>query len=256
MTELNTPTSCMVIVAHPDDIEFSCAGTLALWATSGARIIYVICTSGEVGIDNPDISRKEAGKIRESEQREAASIIGASEVVFLREPDGMLEATLALRKRLVQEIRKHRPEVIICWDPTILWYGPNYINHPDHRAAAAAALEAAFPAAGQPKLFQEFEGEGLTAFKPRRIYVSGASQNDLLVDIEESMETKLRALGAHKSQLKGWDPAPMVRQWAEETAEESDMKYAESYRVITLESDEDWEKYQGDVLKRLSASNP
>src|SRR5512144_1039695 len=142
------PESAMAIFAHPDDVEFSCAGTLAAWARAGARISVVLCTSGDVGIAREDITRQEAAALREAEAEAAAHIIGAGEIRFLREPDGLLQATLDLRKRLVREIRRFRPEVLICGDPTVVWAGDDYINHPDHRAAALAAVEAVFPAAG------------------------------------------------------------------------------------------------------------
>jgi LmbE family N-acetylglucosaminyl deacetylase len=145
------PESAMAIHAHPDDIEFTCAGTLARWAHAGSRVIYVLCTSGDVGIDEPGMTREKATQIREAESLEAARIAGVSQVVFLHEPDGLLQPTLELRKKLVREIRKYRPEVIVTGDPTIVWSGDDYINHPDHRAAA---LDAAFPAAGQPNLFE------------------------------------------------------------------------------------------------------
>ncbi|MGD8822617.1 MAG: PIG-L family deacetylase, partial [Anaerolineales bacterium] len=154
------PESAMAIVAHPDDIEFTCAGTLARWAQAGAKICYVLCTSGEVGISKNSMTREEALEIREAEQRKAAEIAGAAEVIFLRYPDGMLEATMDLRKDLVRQIRRFKPEVIVTGDPAVLWASEGYINHPDHRAAAQAALDAAFPAAGQPHLFQELEEEG------------------------------------------------------------------------------------------------
>src|SRR5512139_1943452 len=109
-----TPESAMSIVAHPDDIEFSCAGTMARWARAGARISYVLCTSGDVGIDDPGMTRQRAAEIREAEQLEAARIAGASEVIFLKEPDGMLQATMELRKKIVREIRRFRPEVVVC----------------------------------------------------------------------------------------------------------------------------------------------
>jgi len=164
MSSFYTPESALVIVAHPDDIEFSCAGTVARWVQNGARIVYILCTSGEVGIAENGMTKDRATEIREAEQRAAANVIGVKEIVFLREPDGMLQPTLELRKKLVREIRQHRPEVVICGDPTIVWAGNDYINHPDHRAAATAALDAVFPAAGQPNLFQELEEEGIFAF--------------------------------------------------------------------------------------------
>ncbi|MBI4769650.1 MAG: PIG-L family deacetylase [Chloroflexi bacterium] len=239
------PASALAIYAHPDDIEFSCAGTLARWARAGARIGYVLCTSGDVGIADPGMTREKAIEIREAEQREAALIVGAAEVIFLRQPDGMLQPTLDLRRLLVREIRRFRPEVVITGDPTVVWAGEGYINHPDHRAAATAALDAIFPAAGQPNLFEELAEEGLTAFKPRKVYVSGWTEASTWVNIEETIETKIQALLAHASQMKGWDPGPRVRDWASERGKGKEMTYAEGFRVVTLESDEDWEKYKG-----------
>jgi len=238
----------MVVVAHPDDIEFSCAGTLARWAKNGTRISYVLCTSGEVGIAEAGMTKEKATSIREAEQRAAAQIVGAEEVVFLREPDGLLQPTLELRKKIVREIRRFKPEVVICGDPTIVWAGEDYINHPDHRAAATATLDAIFPAAGQPNLFQELEAEGLTAHKPRKVYVTGWSQTDLYINITETIDVKVAALRAHRSQMGDWDPEPRIKEWASERARGKEMGYAESFRVVTLESDEDWAKNNGRVL--------
>ncbi len=231
----------MAIVAHPDDIEFSCAGALARWAKAGARISYVLCTSGDVGIDTPGMTRAQATQIREAEALEAGRIAGASEVIFLREPDGLLQPTLELRKKLVREIRRFRPEVIVAGDPTVVWAGEDYINHPDHRAAAQAAIDAAFPAAGQPNLFEELAEEGLTAHKPRKVYVTVWEKGDVYVDISETIEVKTAALRAHKSQMRDWDPTEMIHQWAAEAAKGKEMAYAEAYRVVTLVDDKTWE---------------
>jgi LmbE family N-acetylglucosaminyl deacetylase len=236
------PESAMAIVAHPDDIEFSCAGTTARWARAGARICYVLCTSGDVGIADPGMTRARATEIREIEARAAAEIAGVKDVVFLREPDGMLVATLDLRKRLVREIRRFKPEVIITGDPTIVWSGEDYINHPDHRAAAQAALDATFPAAGQPNLFEELAEEGLIAHKPRKVYVNSWGPSDVFVCIDETIETKIEALRAHKSQMGEWDPADSIREWAANSAKGKEMAYAETYRVVTLVEDKVWEK--------------
>jgi len=241
------PKIALVIVAHPDDIEFSCAGTLARWASAGSRIYYVLCTSGEVGIAEPGMTKQKATQIREAEQLEAAGIIGAQEVVFLREPDGMLQPTLELRKKLVREIRRFRPEVVICGDPTIVWAGDTYINHPDHRAAATAALDATFPAAGQPNLFEELGDEGLQAHKPRKVFVTGWSQTDYFINITDTIDKKISALRAHKSQMKDWDPEPRIKEWAAEQARGKEMEYAEAFRVVTLVTDEDWNQTNGKV---------
>lgn len=242
MNSFYSPESAMVIVAHPDDIEFSCAGTIARWVQSGARIVYVLCTSGDVGIAEDGMTREMAIAIREDEQRAAAEIIGVKDVVFLREPDGMLQATIELRKKLVREIRRFKPEVVICGDPTIVWAGDDYINHPDHRAAATAALDATFPAAGQPHLFEELRDEGISAHKPRKVYVTGWSQTDFYVNITDTIDLKIAALRAHTSQMGEWDPEPRIKEWAAERAKGKEMEYAEAFRVVTLVSDEEWEK--------------
>ena len=247
MSDFYSPESAMVVAAHPDDIEFTCAGTLARWARTGARLCYVLCTSGESGIDDLAVPRERAAEIRESEQRAAAEVVGPADVVFLRLPDGLLEPTLDLRKRLIREIRRFRPEVLICGDPTLVWMGPTFLNHPDHRAAAAAALDAAWPAAGQVSLFQEMREEGLEAHRPRKIYVTGWTQAeaDLFVDIGETIETKIAALRAHASQMSGSDPGPFIRQWAAGNAQGREMEYAESFRVVTLVPDAVWETTRG-----------
>jgi LmbE family N-acetylglucosaminyl deacetylase len=244
MNNFYIPESAMVIVAHPDDIEFGCAGTMARWAKAGVKVCYVLCTSGDVGIDQPGMTRQRATEIREAEAQAAAEIVGVHDVVFLREPDGLLAATLELRKKLVREIRRFRPEVIVTGDPTVVWAGEDYINHPDHRAASLAALEAAFPAAGQPHLFEELEQEGLKAHKIRKVYVTVWEDADIFVNIGETIDLKIEALRAHKSQMGDWDPAESIREWAGLRARGKEMEYAESFRVVTLENDDSWRKYK------------
>jgi len=242
------PESAMVIVAHPDDPDFSCSGTMARWAKEGTRICYVLCTSGDVGIAEAGMTREKAAVIREEEQREAAKITGVKEVVFLGEPDGKLQPTLDLRKKIVREIRRFRPEVVVTGDPTRVWSGNSYINHPDHRAAATAALDATFPAAGQPNLFEDISEEGFQAHKPRKVYVTSWEMADVFVNIEDTIEVKIAALRAHKSQMKDWDPEPRIKEWAATRGEGKEMAYAETFRVITLVDDDQWEKTKGKVL--------
>jgi LmbE family N-acetylglucosaminyl deacetylase len=240
----------MAIVAHPDDIEFGCAGTLARWAKAGARVSYVLCTSGDVGIAEDGMTRAKATEIREAEAKAAADLAGAAEIIFLREPDGMVQATLDLRKKLVREIRRFKPEVVIVGDPTIVWTGMDYINHPDHRAVATASIDAVFPASGQPNLFEELSAEGLTAHKVRKVYVSSFGGGDTYVSIDETIDVKIAALKAHKSQMGEWDVEKNIKQWAAERAKGKEMQYAEVYRVVTLENDEDWAKWKGQVTGR------
>jgi LmbE family N-acetylglucosaminyl deacetylase len=241
-----TPKRAMVIMAHPDDIEFGCAGSIARWVRAGAEVCYVLITSGDVGIADPQLSREQVMAIREAEQTAAARHIGVNEVVYLREPDGMLENTIALRKKLVREIRRFRPEVVVCGDPTQLWVGATYINHPDHRAAGFAAIDAVVPAAGQPHLFEDLTAEGLMAHKVRKLYAMwwDESRADVYINISDTIDLKIEALRKHVSQMGDWDPADMIRLWASESAKGKEMNYAEGFRVVTLVSDADWEKMQ------------
>jgi LmbE family N-acetylglucosaminyl deacetylase len=241
-TSLYVPKKVMVIVAHPDDIEFGCAGTVARWVQNGTEACFVLVTSGDVGIAKPDITRAEATAVREAEQLAAAAVLGVHNVVFLREPDGTVVNTLDLRKRLVRELRRFRPEVVICSDPTVYFVDNSYINHPDHRAVAAAALDAVFPAAGQPHVFEELAAEGLTAHKVRKVYVEGWGSGDTWINISDVIDRKIEALRQHVSQMGDWDPEPMLRQWSREAGKGKEMEYAESYRVMNIVSDEDWAK--------------
>jgi LmbE family N-acetylglucosaminyl deacetylase len=245
------PESAMAIVAHPDDIEFGSAGTLIRWASAGCRVSYVLVTSGDGGIADPRISRAKAMEIREAEQRAACQLAGTTEVVFLRETDGMVVNTLELRRRLVREIRRFRPEVVLTMDPTVVWARENYINHPDHRAVGMATLDAVFPASGQPHVFQDIEIEGYTAFKPRKVYaVTFGAPGDVSVNISSSIDQKIAALRCHKSQFNGWDPEPRVREWSKAAGAGKEMDYAEVFRVVTLEDDETWAKWKGEVMGR------
>jgi LmbE family N-acetylglucosaminyl deacetylase len=237
-------------VAHPDDIEFSCVGTLARWIRGGARVAYVLCTSGDAGIADLTLTRAQAAAIREAEALEAARLAGVSDVTFLHYPDGLLEATLELRQKLVREIRRFRPEVVVTGDPTLVWAGEDYINHPDHRAASLAAVEAVFPAAGQPHVFEELAAEGLRPHKTRKLYCTNWRGANTFVSIEDTIDLKIETLRAHKSQMRNWDPGPHIRDWATERAKSMEMQYAEGFHVVSLESDEDWEKYKGSIENR------
>ena len=239
---LYVPKRAMVIAAHPDDIEFGSAGTAARWVHEGAEVCFVLVTSGDVGIAKPEITRAEATAVREAEQLAAAAVLGVHNVVFLREPDGTVVNTLDLRKRLVREIRRFKPEVVICGDPTVFFVENSYINHPDHRAVAAAALDAIFPAAGQPHVFEELAAEGLNAHKVRKVYVEGWGSGDTWINISEVIDRKIEALRKHVSQMGEWDPEPMLRQWSRDAGKGKEMEYAESFRVMTIVPDEEWAK--------------
>ncbi|MEK7807386.1 MAG: PIG-L family deacetylase, partial [Chloroflexota bacterium] len=130
----------MVVVAHADDAEWSCSGTVAKWCAEGWEVVYVLCTDGSKGSDDPEMTACRLAKIREQEQRNAGTVLGVREVVFLGYKDSMLQPTLELRRDIAREIRRHRPDVLICGNPVRDLFGDGYIGHPDHHAAGEAAL--------------------------------------------------------------------------------------------------------------------
>jgi LmbE family N-acetylglucosaminyl deacetylase len=230
MDENGVPKSAMVIVAHPDDAEFTMAGTVAAWTRAGCRVVYVLCTDGNAGSHEPGMTREKLAEIRRGEQRAACASLGVSDVVFLGYDDGQLQPTLELRRDLVRAIRQHRPEVVLTSDPTRLFAGDRYINHPDHRAAGQATVDAVAPASEMPLLWPE-TGE---PHKVQSVYIYGNSEPNLWVDISETIEQKIGALKQHASQMGEWDPTERIKGWNAEVGKEEGLDYAESYRVITL----------------------
>jgi len=221
----------MVVVAHPDDAEFTVAGTVAAWTQAGCRVTYVVCTDGNTGSHEPDMTRERLAEIRRTEQRAACAALGVGEVVFLGYDDGQLQPTLDLRRDLVRVIRHYRPEVLISWDPTTLLISDEYINHPDHRAAAQAALDAVAPASAMPLLWPETGAP----HRVRQVYIFGNEKPNVWVDVTGTLERKIAALKQHASQMGDWDPTDMIKEWGAEAGQEKGLAYAESYRIITLE---------------------
>ncbi|MFH1185840.1 MAG: PIG-L deacetylase family protein [Chloroflexota bacterium] len=236
------PKTAMSIHAHPDDQDFTVAGTLARWSKAGSSIVSVIITSGDAGSNDPDRSpeyKAELASLREEEQRMANALLGVRQTVFLRYPDGELVASLELRRDLTRLIRLHRPEVVVTGDPTAWFYDNDYVNHPDHRAAAEAAIYAVFPSAGTRMIFTELLGEGLPPHNVRRIYVHGTDKPDTWVDISETLELKIQALKKHFSQGDTHDSEKMIRDWAEEEGRAKGLRYAEAFRVMILHREDD-----------------
>lgn len=238
MTSTWIPERAMLIYAHPDDIEFSVAGTAARWAQSGSQVVYVILTDGSAGSHSADITREELIEVRRAEQEAAAAVAGAQGCIFLGCQDGLLEASLELRKQLVRLLRRHRPQAVVCGDPRRYFSGNTYINHPDHRAAARLAVEAVFPAAEMNLLYPDLYEEGLRGHKVNYVYVSTNEDPDCYVDISDSIHLKIEALRQHASQLGDWDPERRIRQRNAEIGREAGYDYAEAFRRMTLKPPE------------------
>ena len=234
------PSIAMSIQAHPDDQEFTIAGTLAKWAKNGCQVISVIVTSGDAGSNDPSKGadyKSSLAHLREDEQIAANLVLGIRETAFLHYPDGELEATLQLRKDLTRLIRKYKPEVVVTSDPTRVFFGPDYINHPDHRAAAEAAVYATFPSAGTRLIFTDLLDEGYEPHNVKKLYLHGAEKPDVWVDTSETLDLKIAALKKHASQLGDWDPADEMHEWASETGKEKGLEAAEAFKVMTLVED-------------------
>ncbi len=230
-----TPQKILVILAHPDDPEFFCGATLAKWARAGHEITYLLLTCGDKGF-NPttqaDMTPAKLCALRHVEQRNAANVIGAKAVHFLDVEDGYLIPSLDLRRDVVREIRRHKPNVLVTCDPQNLFalYG---LNHPDHRACGQVVLDAVFPAAGSPVFFPELLEEGFEPHMPKEIWCSLTQQPNTILDVTDTWDIKLKALFEHTTQIQEPDKLAerMKARRAEDSTEENP-RYEEKFRVV------------------------
>ena len=225
----------MVVVAHADDAEWGCAGTVARLCAEGWDVAYVICTDGSKGSDDPDMTVEMMVKMREDEQRDAASVLGLSNVFFLGYPDAYLESTLELRKDISRAIRIHRPDVLICMNPVRNLDGNGYIDHPDHFASGDAAMGAVYPAARDRLTFPELlNDEGLEPHKVREVWVMGRTEPDHVVDVTDHIETAVAALRAHRSQVAPASADRHLKEWRRRDGKRIGVEYAEVFKRFRL----------------------
>ena len=227
------PERVLVVVAHADDIEFGMAGTVARWTDGGAQVTYCIVTDNSSGSNDPAVQKADLIATRQQEQLASAAAVGVTDVRFLGYPDGMLTASLELRRDLTRLIREIRPDIVACQDPSIVFVEDFYINHPDHRAAGEAAVYATFPSAETRPIFPELLAEGYEPHKVRYLYMMLTEKPTLWVDVSATHERKLNALRCHASQLNE-EAVEMVRQWDAEAGKAQDMAFAEIFRVMQL----------------------
>jgi LmbE family N-acetylglucosaminyl deacetylase len=226
----------LVVLAHPDDPEFFCGATLARWTDAGHEVVYWLLTCGDKGSNNADTLPSELCGDRRVEQRAAAAVLGVHQVNFLEYPDGYLVPDLALRKEVTRIIRKERPDILLTCDPKTLYVGDSRLNHPDHRAAGQVALDAAFPAAGNPLYFPDLlHEEGLQPHTPHEVWISGTLEPNVQHDVTDLWERKIRAIQQHASQIG--DPDKLAermrsRHTADSTLENP--RYEEVFRRIIL----------------------
>lgn len=223
----------LVIMAHPDDPDFTCGGTAIQMARQGIEVTYLILTNGDKGNHNPEITRNQLIALRKIEQRAAADMCGVKHVLFMGEEDGFLQPTRELRYRVTREIRRIRPQLILITDPDRYFVGDFYINHPDHRNAGLIALDAIFPAADNPMFYPELADEGYLPHKISQLYVYGHGVPNVRFDITDDVQTKIDAILCHKTQIT--EPEKAVPAWHERwktVEEDGSVRYYEQFRVM------------------------
>jgi LmbE family N-acetylglucosaminyl deacetylase len=226
----------LVVVAHPDDVDFGAAGTVAHWTDAGVDVVYCVCTDGQSGGFDLDIPRAEMGTIRRGEQQAAAAAVGVTDVRFLGFVDGELEANRELVRSLTRLIRELRPQRVLCPSPERDWaILPR--SHPDHLAAGEASIRAVYPAARNPFAFLDLAEEGLEPWTVREVWLSGHPESNHWMDVTDTVDRKITALLAHKSQHPDPDALPArVREWLGANAKRAGLpggRLAEDFFVVS-----------------------
>ncbi len=222
----------MVVTPHPDDAEYGVAGTVARWTKEGKRVIYVVCTNGDKGSSDPNMTGEKIAKVRKKEQMAAADVLGVSEVIFLGHPDQGLEDTPQFRKQIVRLIRQYRPRLIVTADPY-----RRYIWHRDHRIAGQVVLDAVFPYARDHLAYPDLIEEGLQPYKVREMLFWAAEDINYRSDITDTFDLKIAALRCHKSQVKQLDvpnPEGWLRQRCRDIAKDEDFELGEAFHRIEI----------------------
>lgn len=230
------PQKILVVLAHPDDPEFFCGATIARWTAAGHEVIYGLLTCGDKGTKDRKVSSQALCSLRQSEQIAAAAVLGVRRVHFLDHPDGYLVSDLNLRRDVTRLIRQEQPDVLVTCDPTNLYVRENLLNHPDHRAAGQATLDAVFPAARDHLNFVElWRDENLEPHIVREVWISAPKEPTLSLDVTPFWETKIRALSEHKSQIG--DPETLAERIRARHTPESTLEnpvYVEYFRRLIL----------------------
>jgi LmbE family N-acetylglucosaminyl deacetylase len=203
----------LVVTAHPDDVDFGLAGTVATWTDAGIEVVYCVATDGDAGGSDPSVSRADMVVLRQAEQTAAAKCVGVSDLRFLGYPDGRVEPSISLRKDIARVIRQVRPDRVICQSPERN-YARMPASHPDHRAVGSAALDAVYPDSRNQFAFPELMDEGLEPWTVKEVWISGVPEPTHFVDVTATFPRKVAALRAHESQtghmenleefLRGW----------------------------------------------------
>jgi LmbE family N-acetylglucosaminyl deacetylase len=225
----------LVVCAHPDDVDFGMAGSVAVWVKAGMEVSYCIVTDGDAGGSDRSISRPDMAVLRREEQRAAAAEVGVSDLTFLGYPDGRLFPTIELRRDISRQIRLHRPQRVVCQSPERLWDRIG-ASHPDHLAAGEASVCAVYPDARNPFAHPELLEEGLEPHTVAQLWMMAGRSPDRAVDITDTYDRKIAALRRHRSQVgEGEWLDERIRTWVEgagRAAGLEDGHLAELFQVV------------------------
>jgi LmbE family N-acetylglucosaminyl deacetylase len=224
------------IAAHADDLDFGCAGSIAVWTAQGATVDYFILTDGSKGSEHLEISGSQLIRLREEEQRRAAAILGVSDVRFAGFTDGELANTAEVRYQIVKRIREAKPDIVLTTDPTFIYSAEfGFVNHPDHRAAGQAVLDSVFPFARNSRTFPDLLEAGLKPHTVPEILLSNFVAGTYIVDVSQVYDRKLAALREHKSQYDDFNRLrTMIEKRSGEIGKRIGVKFAESFVRITV----------------------
>jgi LmbE family N-acetylglucosaminyl deacetylase len=227
----------LCVLAHPDDVDFGSAATVATWTAAGTEVVYCIVTDGDAG-GYDETPREQMGPLRQAEQRAAAKEVGVSDVRFLGYPDERLELTLGLRRDISRVIRQVRPQRVLTSSPE-RWYERIGASHPDHMTVGESTLRAVYPDARNPFAFPELlADEGLEAWTVSEVWLGASPLSNHAVDVTDVIDRKWAALGSHASQLGHWPEGQMeefVGGWMQATAQRFGMpegRLAEAFQVV------------------------
>ena len=234
-----SPQNILVILAHPDDPEFFCGGTIAKWIIEGHNVRYCLLTKGEKGVNEKFMLNDSNAikRLRIEEQTKAAAILGIANIFFYNNPDGYLQPNLLVRRQVVQAIRRIKPDIVVSCDPTNYYIRDTYINHPDHRAAGQVVVDSVFPAAQNQSFFPDLLiDEGLQPHDVKEVWLSLPTSANVVVDVTLTWEIKIKALHEHRSQignLEAFDKRMLSRHTADSTDESP--RFEETFRRIIFQ---------------------
>jgi LmbE family N-acetylglucosaminyl deacetylase len=228
----------LVVVAHPDDMEFGSAAAVARWTKQGKQVVYCMLTYGEAGIDG--LAPEESARVREAEQRASAEIVGVDSVEFLGLPDGVLEYGVGLRREITRAVRRHQPEIVITNNFRDTWDGEKLLNQADHIATGRATLDAVRDAGNRWIFPEQITDEGLERWGGvKEVWVSGSPEGRHAADVTDTFDLGVESLKAHSAYIDGlgwenFDPAEFLEGFSRQAGSRLGVRYATSFEVFPL----------------------